>query len=155
MPGQVSPRSGWREGLFNRRMLICVFTGFSSGLPLYILLSLLPAWLRSEHVDLRAIGFFALMQFPFNWKFLWSPFLDRYALPAFGRRRGWMLASQIALLIALPVFGALDPEFDLLAIRVQHDILRRAEECDAHREQRDRQQVEFRIERAERGQRDQ
>ena len=106
----------WRQALFNRRMLICVFTGFSSGLPLYILLSLLPAWLRSEHVDLRAIGLFALMQFPFNWKFLWSPLLDRYALPAFGRRRGWMLVSQIALLIALPVFGALDPQFDLLTI---------------------------------------
>ena len=97
-------------------MLICVFTGFSSGLPLYILMSLLPAWLRSEHVDLRAIGLLALVQFPFNWKFLWSPLLDRYALPAFGRRRGWMLTSQLALLIALPAFGALDPEFDLTAI---------------------------------------
>ncbi len=116
MSAQLSAQSGWRAALFNRRMLICVFTGFSSGLPLYILLSLLPAWLRSEHVDLRAIGLFALMQFPFNWKFLWSPLLDRYALPAFGRRRGWMLASQIALLLALPAFGALDPQFDLLTI---------------------------------------
>ena len=116
MSAPISPGGGWRQVLFNRRMLICVFTGFSSGLPLYILLSLLPAWLRSEHVDLRAIGLFALVQFPFNWKFLWSPLLDRYALPALGRRRGWMLASQLALLIALPVFGALDPQFDLLAI---------------------------------------
>ena len=116
MTPPLSPASGWRQALFNRRMLICVFTGFSSGLPLYILLSLLPAWLRSEHVDLRAIGLFALMQFPFNWKFLWSPFLDRYALPALGRRRGWMLASQCALLVALPAFGTLDPQFDLLTI---------------------------------------
>src|SRR5258707_6799379 len=112
----LSSRSSWRQALVNRRMLICVFTGFSSGLPLYILLSLLPAWLRSEHVDLRAIGFFALMQFPFNWKFLWSPLLDRYAFPAFGRRRGWMLVSQIALLFALPAFGAPDPQLDLLTI---------------------------------------
>lgn len=110
------PAPGWRAALFNRRMLICVFTGFSSGLPLYILLSLLPAWLRSEHVDLRAIGLFALMQFPYNWKFLWSPLLDRYALPAFGRRRGWMLLSQIALIVALPAFGALNPQIDLMAI---------------------------------------
>jgi PAT family beta-lactamase induction signal transducer AmpG len=116
MTGPLSNRGDWRQALFNRRMLICVFTGFSSGLPLYILLSLVPAWLRSEHVDLRAIGLFALMQFPFNWKFLWSPLLDRYALPAFGRRRGWMLVSQLALLVALPVFGTLDPQFDLLAI---------------------------------------
>src|SRR3954467_9231851 len=116
MPHPVPSGGGWREALFNRRMLICVFTGFSSGLPLYILLSLLPAWLRSEDVDLRAIGLFALVQFPYNWKFLWSPLLDRYALPAFGRRRGWMLMSQIALVVALPVFGALDPKLDLLTI---------------------------------------
>ncbi len=116
MPPQLPAQGDWRQALFNRRVLICVFTGFSSGLPLYILLSLLPAWLRSEHVDLRAIGLFALVQFPFNWKFLWSPLLDRYALPGFGRRRGWMLASQIALLFTLPAFGALDPQFDLFAI---------------------------------------
>ncbi len=115
MPDQ-RPVHGWRRAIFNRRMLICVFTGFSSGLPLYILVSLLPAWLRSEHVDLRAIGLFALIQFPFNWKFLWSPLLDRYTLPAFGRRRGWMLASQIALLLGLPWFGALDPALDLWTI---------------------------------------
>ena len=63
--------------LLTRKMLICVFTGFSSGLPLYLLLNLLPAWLRSEGVDLKTIGFFALIQFPYTWKFLWSPFLDR------------------------------------------------------------------------------
>ena len=55
------PRETWREALFNRRMLICVFTGFSSGLPLYVLLNLLPAWLRSEGVDLKTIGIFALI----------------------------------------------------------------------------------------------
>lgn len=108
--------STWAQALFNRRMLICVFTGFSSGLPLYILLSLLPAWLRSEHVDLKAIGLFALIQFPFNWKFLWSPLLDRYSVPAFGRRRGWMLTAQIALLALLPVFGMLDPALELWTI---------------------------------------
>ena len=55
-------RPTWREVLFNRRMLICVFTGFSSGLPLYLLINLLPAWLRSEQVDLKSIGLFALIQ---------------------------------------------------------------------------------------------
>ena len=90
------PRETWREALFNRRMLICVFTGFSSGLPLYLLINLLPAWLRTEGVDLKTIGFFALIQFPYTWKFLWSPLLDRYALPLLGRRRGWMLVTQVA-----------------------------------------------------------
>ena len=118
MADPAAVRADWRHALFTRRMLICIFTGFSSGLPLYILISLLPAWLRSEHVDLRAIGLFALIQFPFNWKFLWSPLLDRFALPGFGRRRGWMLASQLVLLAILPLFGALDPAFDLWSIAV-------------------------------------
>ena len=62
----------WQQ-LFTRRMLICVFTGFSSGLPLYLLFNLVPAWLRSEHIDLKTIGLFALIQFPYTWKFIWSP----------------------------------------------------------------------------------
>lgn len=114
VPGAAKPTL--REALFNRRMLICVFTGFSSGLPLYVLISLLPAWLRSEQVDLKSIGLFALIQLPFTWKFLWSPLMDRYAMPGFGRRRGWMLATQLALLGSLPVFGWLHPQQDLWAI---------------------------------------
>ena len=106
----------WREALFNRRMLICVFTGFSSGLPLYLLINLLPAWLRTEGVDLKTIGFFALIQLPYTWKFLWSPLLDRYALPLLGRRRGWMLITQVVLLIAIPIFGVLNPKVDIWAI---------------------------------------
>jgi PAT family beta-lactamase induction signal transducer AmpG len=105
-----------RQSLFNRRMLICVFTGFSSGLPLYLLINLLPAWLRSEGVDLTAIGLFALVRFPFTWKFLWSPLVDRYALPVLGRRRGWMLAMQLLLIVAIPAFGALQPRLDLWSI---------------------------------------
>jgi PAT family beta-lactamase induction signal transducer AmpG len=99
-------------------MLICIFTGFSSGLPFFVLLQLVPAWLRSEHVDLKSIGLFALIQFPFNWKFLWAPFLDRYAPPGFGRRRGWMLAAQLVLLVILPAFGWFDPAQDLWSIAV-------------------------------------
>lgn len=105
-----------REVIFNRRMLICVFTGFSSGLPLYILISLLPAWLRSEQVDLKAIGLFALIQLPFTWKFLWSPLMDRFAWPRLGRRRGWMLLTQLALLLSLPLFGWFNPMLDIWTI---------------------------------------
>ena len=108
----------WREALFNRRMLICVFTGFSSGLPLYLLINLLPAWLRTERVDLKTIGFFALIQLPYTWKFLWSPLLDRYALPLLGRRRGWMLITQLVLLATIPLFGAFDPKQDIWTIVV-------------------------------------
>jgi PAT family beta-lactamase induction signal transducer AmpG len=97
-------------------MLMCVFTGFSSGLPLYLLINLLPAWLRTEGVDLKTIGFFTLIQFPYVWKFVWSPLLDRYALPLLGRRRGWMLVTQVVLLVAIPLFGVLNPREDIWTI---------------------------------------
>ena len=104
-----------RQVLFSKHMLICIFTGFSSGLPLYILIALLPAWLRSEGIDLKVIGLFALIQLPFTWKFLWAPFFDRYR-PPLGRRRGWLLISQTALLLSIPAFGLLHPHLDLWTI---------------------------------------
>lgn len=103
------------QALINKRMLICVFTGFTSGLPLFILISLLPAWLRSEGVDLKSIGLFALISLPFTWKFLWAPLFDRY-IPPLGRRRGWLLIWQILLLLSIPLFGVFNPQFDLWTI---------------------------------------
>jgi MFS transporter, PAT family, beta-lactamase induction signal transducer AmpG len=97
-------------------MLICIFTGLSSGLPLYLLLNLVPAWLKTEGLSLKAIGAFALIQFPYTWKFLWSPFLDRYALPWLGRRRGWMLLTQVLLIAAIAWLGRLSPREDLLLV---------------------------------------
>jgi PAT family beta-lactamase induction signal transducer AmpG len=96
-------------------MIICILTGFSSGLPLYILISLLPAWLRSYNVDLKVIGLFSLIQLPFTWKFLWSPLFDRYT-PPLGRRRGWLFIWQSALLLTIPGFGVLHPTLDLWTI---------------------------------------
>jgi PAT family beta-lactamase induction signal transducer AmpG len=116
VPRAVGPAPTWQEAVFNRRMLICVFTGFSSGLPLFLLVNLLPAWLRSEGVDLTAIGLFTLVQWPYIWKFLWSPLVDRYAVPVLGRRRGWMFATQVLLLIAIPMFGQMHPQQDLWSI---------------------------------------
>jgi PAT family beta-lactamase induction signal transducer AmpG len=103
------------QALLNKRILICIFTGFSSGLPLYILISLLPAWLRSEGVDLKSIGLFALISLPFTWKFLWAPFFDRY-IPPLGRRRGWLLITQILLLLSIPLFGVFNPKLDIWTI---------------------------------------
>ena len=102
----------WQQ-LCTRRMLICVFTGFASGLPLYLLLNLVPAWLRTEHIDLKVIGAFALIQFPYTWKFLWSPLLDRFVLPVLGRRRGWMLLTQAALLVVIASLGGFSPHSEL------------------------------------------
>ena len=96
--------------MLNRRMLICVFTGFVSGLPLYLLFNLVPAWLRTEGLSLAAIGALALIQFPYTWKFLWAPLLDRFGiLPYLGRRRSWMLVTQIGLIIAIATLGRLSP----------------------------------------------
>ncbi|QWT50231.1 AmpG family muropeptide MFS transporter [Azospira inquinata] len=114
-PDSPTAPSPWRA-LCTRRMLVCVFTGFTSGLPLYLLLNLLPAWLRSEGVDLKTIGFFALVQFPYTWKFLWSPFLDRFGIPWLGRRRGWMLVTQLGLLGVIGALGGLAPQTQMGAI---------------------------------------
>lgn len=105
----------WLSTLLTRRMLICVFTGFASGMPLFLLINLLPAWLRSEGVSLTAIGLFALIQFPYTWKFLWSPLLDRFVLPL-GRRRGWIFLTQSALLVLIACLGQLSPSEQLSVI---------------------------------------
>lgn len=88
----------------NRRLLICIVAGFSSGLPLFLLMQLVPAWLRSEGVDLKSIGLLTLLQLPYTWKFLWSPLLDRYGL-RFGRRRSWMFVTQVPLLLLTAALG--------------------------------------------------
>ena len=105
-------RSIWRS-IANTRMLVCIFTGFTSGLPLYVLYHLVPAWLRDQGVDLTTIGLFSLIGFPYTWKFLWSPLLDHLSPPALGRRRGWAITTQIALLLALAAFAPLDPTGDI------------------------------------------
>jgi len=105
-----------REAVLNRRMLICVFTGFTSGLPLYMLIQLVPAWLRTEGVGLAEIGFFTLVQVPYTWKFLWAPVMDRYTLPFLGRRRGWMLVTQLALMASIVALGFLEPSLSIWAV---------------------------------------
>jgi MFS transporter, PAT family, beta-lactamase induction signal transducer AmpG len=99
---------GWRALLWNRRMLLCLALGFSSGLPLYVTLTLLQAWLHREGVSLREIGLFNLTGIPYTWKFLWAPLLDRYPLPFLGRRRGWALVTQLALIASIASLGASD-----------------------------------------------
>ena len=109
-------RETLKEAILNRRMLICVFTGFTSGLPLYVLFQLVPGWLRVEGVGLAEIGFFALVQIPYTWKFLWSPFMDRYTLPFLGHRRGWMLLTQVLLLLSMAGMGFIKPDLNLWTI---------------------------------------
>ncbi|MFT6682703.1 MAG: PAT family beta-lactamase induction signal transducer AmpG [Haliea salexigens] len=108
--GMSAANGGWQSAVFNRRMLICVFTGLASGMPLYVLLQLVPAWLRDQGVSLAEIGLFALVGIPYVWKFLWAPLMDRWIPPLLGRRRGWMFLCQLALIASIGVLGAFDPQ---------------------------------------------
>ena len=99
-----------------RALLVCIFLGFSSGLPLFILYNLLSAWLKSEGVDLKAIGLFALVGIPYTWKFLWSPAMDRFQLPFLGRRRGWMIATQFAVMLAVMLMGQFNPSTEIWTV---------------------------------------
>ncbi len=78
-------------------MLIVGLMGFASGLPLLLVGSTLKAWLTQSNVDLKVIGFFSLVQIPYSFKFLWAPLMDHFTLFSFGRRKAWLLVSQIAL----------------------------------------------------------
>ena len=110
---QPEAQRKWTEILFTRKMLTCIFLGFSSGMPLFVLISLVPAWLRSNHVDLATIGLFALVGLPYTWKFVWSPLMDRFKLPFLGRRRGWAVLTQLGLLLSIGVLGQFDPSTSL------------------------------------------
>ena len=93
----------------SRRIGLLLLLGFASGLPLALTAGTLQAWLAAERVDIVAIGWFALVGQPYTYKFLWSPLMDRYALPFLGRRRGWLLATQVALAAAIALMGTLTP----------------------------------------------
>jgi len=83
--------------------------GFSSGLPLYLTGQTLQAWMTSAGVELDKIAAFSLVGLAYTFKFAWAPLLDRFSLPFLGRRRGWVLATQIALVIAIAAMGVVDP----------------------------------------------
>jgi PAT family beta-lactamase induction signal transducer AmpG len=95
--------------IFSGRMLVAFFMGFSSGLPLLLTMGLLQAWMTKSGLDLTTIGLITLVQIPYTWKFIWAPFMDRFVPPFLGRRRGWLLISQIALVIAIAGLGQADP----------------------------------------------
>ena len=91
------------------RLWIAALMGFAGGLPLMLTLAVLQAWLSAEGVSLTTIGLLGLVGFPYSIKFLWAPLVDRYKLIALGRRRGWLLLSQIALAASIAFLGMQDP----------------------------------------------
>jgi PAT family beta-lactamase induction signal transducer AmpG len=116
MDGADTSRRSWREAAAvyaDLRIAIIFVMGFSSGLPLLLTLSTLTWWMREVGVDLKTIGVFALVGLPYSLKFLWAPAMDHAPVPGltriFGRRRGWILAAQIGLALAIAAMGFSDP----------------------------------------------
>ena len=102
----------WRDAIAvygDRRLLVILIMGFSSGLPLLLTLSTLSYWLSKLGVDRTAIGLFASVGLPYSLKFLWAPFLDQIRPPFLGRRRGWALVTQLCLAASIVALGFTDP----------------------------------------------
>lgn len=115
-PITTRPRASWRDGLavyMQKRVLIVLLLGFSSGLPLALSGSTLLIWMRESGVDLGTIGLFALVGTPYTLKFIWAPLVDALHVPLFtrrfGRRRGWLVFSQLLLIAAILLLALTDP----------------------------------------------
>ncbi|HEY9859226.1 MAG TPA: AmpG family muropeptide MFS transporter [Candidatus Obscuribacterales bacterium] len=102
----------------SRKMAALLLLGFASGLPLFLTSKTLQAWMTVEGVDLKSIGLFSLVGLPYSLKFLWSPILDRFIPPFLGRRRGWLILTQGALLLAIGAMALQNPSqaLQLLAV---------------------------------------
>jgi len=90
-------------------MVVALIMGFSCGVPLLLTISVLQAWMKQEGIDLTTIGIFSLVGIPYTLKFLWAPLFDRFTLPFLGRRKGWLVISQILLIISIALMGLCSP----------------------------------------------
>jgi len=102
--------------IFSYRMLVMLLLGYCSGLPLLLTGSTLQAWMTNEGVNLTSIGLVSLIGLPYVLKFLWAPLLDRFQLPFFGRRRGWMLLFQLCLIACILGLSMTSPKTDLVEV---------------------------------------
>lgn len=99
----------WRQILASRRMAVAAALGFASGLPLLLTGQVLGLWLTDAGIDVKTIALFASVGLPYTLKFLWAPLLDKYVPPFLGRRRGWLLLSQLGLIGTIVAMSAADP----------------------------------------------
>ncbi len=95
------------------RMLVIAGLGFSSGLPILLVYSTLTLWMTELDIDLKTIGFASTVLFPYKLKFLWAPLIDRIKLGPFGLRRGWLLLTQVGLVVTIIGIGFSDPATNL------------------------------------------
>ncbi len=121
-PPSAAPTLAQRAAALHR-LAVVTLLGFASGLPLALTGQALQAWLTLEGIDIATIGFLSLAGLPYTFKFLWAPLMDRFDLPWLGRRRGWLVLSQLLLAGALAALAATSPSdsirvFALLAVAV-------------------------------------
>src|SRR6266480_4648506 len=100
------------------KMGILLLLGFSSGLPFYLTSKTLQAWMTTAKVDLATIGFFSLVALPYSLKFVWAPVMDRFVPPFLGRRRGWVLITQVLLLLVIAAMALHDPRTGLKMLAI-------------------------------------
>ncbi|HEX3604114.1 MAG TPA: MFS transporter [Steroidobacteraceae bacterium] len=117
LPLTDQPKLTLRQALGDKRLMAVLLMSFASGLPFNLTNFSLQAWLASAGLNIKTIGIFSLVALPYNIKFLWAPFLDRYLPPFLGRRRGWILVYQAGLTVCIGVMGLSSPteELPLLA----------------------------------------
>ena len=120
---RVAPAAPRLDAAALHRLLVVMVLGFASGLPLALTGQAMQAWLSIEGVDIATIGFLSLVGLPYTFKFLWAPLMDRFELPWLGRRRGWLVVTQLALAGALVWIASTPPagairSFALLACLV-------------------------------------
>lgn len=94
----------------NLRLFSLLLLGFSSGLPLALTSTTLQSWFTVSGISIATVGLLGLIGQPYIYKFLWAPLLDRYVIPSIGRRRGWMLITQVLLLMFISVMAFLQPQ---------------------------------------------
>ena len=92
------------------RLFAVLFLGFASGLPLSLTGQAMQAWLSVDGVDIATIGFLGLVGMPYTFKFLWAPLMDRFEPPLLGRRRGWLVLTQLALAAVLWWMSGANPK---------------------------------------------
>jgi MFS transporter, PAT family, beta-lactamase induction signal transducer AmpG len=102
--------------MLTRKMLTILCLGLASGIPLGIVLTVLQAWMTKSGIDLKTVGLAVLVQMPYTWKFVWSPLMDRFVPPFLGRRRGWMLVSQVLMIVSIVAMGQFDPAHAIVPI---------------------------------------
>src|SRR5437763_4901891 len=111
------PRASWRDGLLvylQRRVLVVLLLGFSAGLPFSLAGQTLQAWMTESGVDIKTIGLFAFVGTPYWTKGFWSPAVDALDIPVLspwlGRRRAWLLLTQVLLLVSIVLLAYCDPQ---------------------------------------------